>query len=92
MQIGCTCLKCKVVNELGESRRQRFTLHCTLYGAGTVPSALQYTQQLKTNLVEENTQAYILVDYGKSSFIHSMNQDTTITESLTQFGTVFAQE
>lgn len=92
MQIGCTCLKCQVVNELGESRRQRFTLHCTLYGAGTVPSAPQYTQQLKTNLVEENTQAYILVDYGKSSFIHSMNQDTTITESLTQFGSVFAQE
>lgn len=92
MQIGCTCLKCKAVNEPGESGRQRFTLHCTLYGAGTVPSALQHTQQWKTNLVEENTQAYILVDYGKSSLIHSMSQETAITESLMQFGTGFDQE
>lgn len=67
MQIGCAYLKCKAVNELGESRRQPFMSSCTSDGTGTVPSALQYTQQLKTNLVEENTQAYILVDYGKSS-------------------------
>jgi len=51
----------------------------TLHGAGTVPSARQHTQQLKTNLVEENTQAYILVDYRKFSFIHSMIQEAMIT-------------
>lgn len=92
MQIGRTCLKRNAVNGPGESGGQRFTLLCTLYGAGTVPSALQHTQQWKTNLVEENTQAYILVDYGKSSLIHSMSQETTITESLMQFRTGFDQK
>lgn len=73
MQIGCTCLKWEVVNELGNGKAAIYTVW-HFPGAGRVPSAPQHTQQLETNLLEENTQAYILVDYRKFSVIHSMIQ------------------
>lgn len=78
---------------MSRGNREGSDLHClALYTALGLSQVLCSTQLWKTNLVEENTQAYILVDYGKSSLIHNMSQETTITESLMQFGTGFDQE